>query len=91
MDFDANSCFLFYPHVYSHCCFFRLGGHFMISLKTFHLFFIMMSIILTVWFAIYELQLDQNGTATTLAIVSLMITAGLVVYGLKVYKKFKTL
>lgn len=63
----------------------------MISLKTFHLFFIMMSIILTVWFAIYELQLDQNGTATTLAIVSLMITAGLVVYGLKVYKKFKTL
>ena len=63
----------------------------MISLKTFHLFFIMMSIILTVWFAMYELQLDENGMSTALAIVSLMVSGGLIIYGLKVYKKFKTL
>ena len=63
----------------------------MISLKTFHLFFIMMSIILTVWFAMYELQLDENGMSTALAIVSLLVSGGLIIYGLKVYKKFKTL
>jgi len=63
----------------------------MISLKTFHLFFIMMSIILTVWFAMYELQLDENGMSTAIAIVSLMVSGGLIIYGLKVYKKFKTL
>ena len=63
----------------------------MISLKTFHLFFIITSIILTVWFAVYELQLDENGSALFFAIVSLFVSAGLIVYGLKVYKKFKTL
>jgi len=63
----------------------------MISLKTFHLFFIIMSIILTVWFAMYELQLDENGMSTAIAIVSLMVSGGLIIYGLKVYKKFKTL
>jgi len=63
----------------------------MISLKTFHLFFIMMSIILAMWFAMYELQLDENGMSTALAIVSLLISGGLIIYGLKVYKKFKTL
>jgi len=63
----------------------------MISLKTFHLFFIMMSIILTVWFAMYELQLDENGMSTAIAIVSMMVSGGLIIYGLKVYKKFKTL
>jgi len=63
----------------------------MISRKTFHLFFIMMSIILTVWFAMYELQLDENGMSTAIAIVSLMFSGGLIIYGLKVYKKFKTL
>ena len=35
----------------------------MISLKSFHLFFIFMSIILTVWFAIYEFQLDENNVS----------------------------
>jgi len=63
----------------------------MISLKTFHLFFIMMSIISTMWFAMYELQLDENGMSTALAIVSLLVSGGLIIYGLKVYKKFKTL
>jgi len=51
----------------------------------------MMSIILTVWFAMYELQLDENGMSTAIAIVSLMFSGGLIIYGLKVYKKFKTL
>jgi len=63
----------------------------MISLKSFHLFFIFMSIILSVWFAIYEFQLDENGASVILAIISLAISAGLLFYGLKVYKKFKTL
>jgi len=63
----------------------------MISLKSFHLFFIFMSIILTVWFAIYEFQLDENNVSAVLAIISLGISAGLLFYGIKIYKKFKTL
>lgn len=63
----------------------------MISLKAFHLFFIIMSIILSLWFAIYELQLDENGSSVILAIISLLISVGMIIYGLKVYKKFKTL
>lgn len=63
----------------------------MISLKTFHLFFIMMSTILAVWFAVYEIKLDENGFSMSLAIISLVISAGLIFYGIKVYKKFKTI
>jgi hypothetical protein len=50
-----------------------------------------MSIILTVWFAIYEIQLDENNVSAVLAIISLGISAGLLFYGIKIYKKFKTL
>jgi hypothetical protein len=39
----------------------------------------------------YELQLDENGMSTAIAIVSMMVSGGLIIYGLKVYKKFKTL
>jgi len=56
----------------------------MISLKSFHLFFIFMSIILTVWFAIYEFQLDENNVSAVLAIISLGLSAGLLFYGIKI-------
>ncbi len=63
----------------------------MISIKGFHLFFIFASIVLSVWFAIYEVQQGFHGTSAILAVVSSITSVGLMVYGLKVYKKFKTL
>lgn len=51
----------------------------------------MMSTILAVWFAVYEIKLDENGFSMSLAIISLVISAGLIFYGIKVYKKFKTI
>lgn len=63
----------------------------MISLKTFHLFFIAMSIIITIWFAIYEYQLDENGFSIFLSFLSILCAIGLGVYGKKVYEIFKVL
>jgi len=61
----------------------------MISLKSFHLFFIFMSIILSIWFAVYEFQLSES--SKLFAFLSLAVSVGLCFYGIKVYKKFKAL
>lgn len=63
----------------------------MISIKGFHLFFIFVSIILTMGFGIFELQSNQNGIAMILGIVSLLASITLIIYGFKVFRKFKTL
>lgn len=63
----------------------------MISLKTFHLFFIALSIVLTLGFAVYEIRIMENGSSYVLAGLSFMASIGLVIYGIKVYKKFRTL
>ena len=63
----------------------------MISLKTFHLFFIFISILLAVGYGIYELSdLAQNGSVI-LAGLSFAAGLGLVIYGVKVFQKFKTI
>ncbi|MFQ6677010.1 MAG: hypothetical protein ACE5D0_01710 [Fidelibacterota bacterium] len=63
----------------------------MISLKTFHLFFISMSFIITIWFAIYIFQQPSNGLSPAVGILSLVCGMGLLIYGKNVYKKFKGL
>ena len=56
------------------------------SLKSFHILFIVLSIAITIWFGIWE----WNHTAL-LAIFSFLAGGGLVVYGIQVLKKFKTI
>lgn len=63
----------------------------MISLKTFHLFFIFMSILLTVGYGIYELSASAHNGSVLLACLSFAAGLGLVFYGVKVFKKFKTI
>jgi len=63
----------------------------MISLKTFHLFFIALSIVLAFGFAVYEVRLVENGSSNVLAGLSFLVSVGLITYGIKVFKKFKTL
>jgi len=63
----------------------------MISLKGFHLFFIAASIVVTAWFAIYNIQMGFHGTSAVFTIVFLLISFGLMVYGMRVFKKFKSL
>jgi len=56
------------------------------SIKSFHILFIVLSIAITIWFGIWEWN-----QSVLLAIVSFLIGVGLVVYGIQVLKKFKTL
>ncbi len=63
----------------------------MITLKTFHLFFIAMSFIITIWFAIYEFQQPSDELSTTIAFLSLFCGIALLIYGKAVYKKLKDL
>ncbi|MDP6339775.1 MAG: hypothetical protein QF842_05555 [Candidatus Marinimicrobia bacterium] len=56
------------------------------SLKSFHILFIILSIATTVWFGFWEWN-----QSVFWAIVSFLAGAGLVVYGIQVFKKFKTI
>ena len=65
------------------------------SLSQFHLFFIAASIVICVAFGYWGIQnyLNQmvEGGVLALAIGSIALGLGLVVYEIKVYRKFKTL
>ncbi|SVE51142.1 uncharacterized protein METZ01_LOCUS503996 [marine metagenome] len=65
----------------------------MISLKTFHLFFIGASILLTGYYGLFELITPTSpGTASyILSGFSFLISIGLMVYGGKVMKKFRNI
>ena len=56
------------------------------SLKSFHILFIILSIVITIWYGIWEWNQSQ-----LLAIVSFLAGVGLAIYGIKVLKKFKTI
>jgi len=56
------------------------------SIKTFHIIFIILSIIITIWFGLWEWD-----RSILLAIVSFLAGLGLVIYGIQVLKKFKTI
>tara|TARA_Y100001947_G_scaffold88640_1_gene75321 strand:- start:222 stop:419 length:198 start_codon:yes stop_codon:yes gene_type:complete len=63
----------------------------MISLKTFHLFFIAVSILIALYYGIFEItQPTSPGmTSNILAGFSFLLSAGLTAYGISVYNKFK--
>jgi hypothetical protein len=63
----------------------------MISLKQFHFFFITVSILITGYYGVFELTRPSNPgfVSNILGGVSFLVTAGLIVYGFSVVKKFK--
>ena len=63
----------------------------MISLKTFHLFFIAVSILIALYYGIFEItQPSSPGmTSNILAGFSFLFSAGLAAYGVSVFNKFK--
>ncbi len=65
----------------------------MISLKTFHLFFISLSIILTIGYGIYELIAPSNPGIVSMifALISFAMGCALIFYCFHVIKKFKTI
>ena len=65
----------------------------MIGIKSFHLFFIIISILLTGWYGYFEIVTPTNpgSTSIILSTASLLIALGLLVYGYNVYRKFKSI
>jgi multisubunit Na+/H+ antiporter MnhC subunit len=65
----------------------------MISLKTFHLFFISLSIILTIGYGIYELIVPSNPgmVSVIFALISFAVGCALIFYCFRVIQKFKTI
>jgi divalent metal cation (Fe/Co/Zn/Cd) transporter len=65
----------------------------MIGIKTFHLFFIGLSIILTGWYSYFEITTPTNpgSISIILGITSLLSMLALSFYGYSVYNKFKKL
>tara|TARA_A100001037_G_C15142137_1_gene634343 strand:- start:1908 stop:2105 length:198 start_codon:yes stop_codon:yes gene_type:complete len=63
----------------------------MISLKQFHLFFIVVSILITAYYGYFEITnpTTPGMTSVLLSGFSFLVTTGLIVYGLSMLKKFK--
>ena len=63
----------------------------MISLKTFHLFFIAVSIVIIAYYGIFEITHPSSTgmTSNILAGFSFLLSAGLTAYGISAYNKFK--
>ena len=63
----------------------------MIGIKSFHLFFISMSILLSGWYGYFEVTTPSNpgSLSTYLSITSFMVMFGLGFYGYSVFKKFR--
>ena len=62
------------------------------SIKAVHLFFICLAVLISAVFGWWSLKFDVEGQYhELLGIVSLILAAGLVVYGFNFYKKMKSL
>jgi len=63
----------------------------MIGIKSFHLFFITLSVALTGWYGYFEITSPTNpgSISIILSIISLSLMVGLTIYGFNVYNKFK--
>ena len=65
----------------------------MIGIKTFHLFFIGLSILLTGWYGYFEMTTPTNpgNVSISLGVISLLLMFGLSFYGYSIYNKLKKL
>ena len=65
----------------------------MIGIKSFHLFFIALSILLSAWYGYFEYATPSNpGTfSKSLSVISFIVMFGLVYYGYSVFKKFRNI
>ena len=65
----------------------------MIGIKTFHLFFIGLSVLLTGWYGYFEMTTPTNPgkVSISLGVISLLLMFGLSFYGYSIYNKFKKL
>tara|TARA_B110000116_G_C16793215_1_gene565008 strand:- start:1493 stop:1690 length:198 start_codon:yes stop_codon:yes gene_type:complete len=63
----------------------------MISLKTFHLFFIGVSILITGYYGLFEITNPTNPgmTSNILSASAFIFSIGLILYGINIFKKFK--
>ena len=63
----------------------------MIGIKSFHLFFIALSILLTAWYGYFEFATPSNpgNLSKSLGVISFIVMFGLVLYGYSVLKKFR--
>ena len=65
------------------------------SIKSFHIFFISISVMLSLWFSVWTFTASgadkENTYYLALGIASLIAAVLLVLYGVKVYRKLKTL
>ena len=65
----------------------------MIGIKSFHLFFIALSILLSAWYGYFEYATPSNpgNLSTSLSVTSFIVMFGLVYYGYSVIKKFRNI
>jgi|TARA_B110000438_G_scaffold283879_1_gene312368 hypothetical protein len=63
----------------------------MISLKTFHLFFIGVSILITGYYGLFEIMNPTNPgmTSNILSASAFIFSISLILYGINIFKKFK--
>ena len=65
----------------------------MISLKQFHFFFIVVSILISGYYGIFEMLTPSNpGIVSNMLVgVSFLVIVGLITYGFSIIKKFKNI
>ena len=65
----------------------------MIGIKSFHLFFIALSILLAAWYGYFEFATPSNpgNISTSLGVISFIVMFGLIYYGYSVFKKFRNI
>lgn len=64
------------------------------SLKAFHILFITLSTLLAFGFGVWSLRshaTEPDTTLLTLGVLSLLVGVGLLIYGVRFYRKLKTL
>lgn len=65
------------------------------SLKTFHLIFITIATLFAIWFALWSIRSfiydSTNNLDLFLGILSLIAAVALIIYDIKVFRKFKAL
>ena len=65
----------------------------MIGIKSFHLFFIFLSILLSGWYGYFEFSTPSNPgiLSKSFSVISFTVMFGLGLYGYSVFKKFRNI